>query len=185
MDSWDPTVTHPSIDITFDEDWGVECVERKDEESKPDSHCYGTDIIEKGMKTRWTFKFVKGYASGIGIIDNDQVNDPCFIDSDKNFTQNGKGGAYALSTLNKGIYPGSKDLARLSSYKFNEGDTLKMELDMTHSDGGILAFLVGDDEVVKDDNIARTDIDITKKFRLCVVFWRSGTRIALIETTNN
>ena len=184
MDSWDPKLSHHSINISFDEQLRVECVEKNASGSRRWCHCYGRDIIQKGMVKKWTFRFLQEYRAVIGIIDNDHVNDPGFaeIKFDKCFTNMAKFGGCGLSTINRNIYPSSIALPRLYSYTFKEEDELRMELDMTHSDRGTLAYLVEDDDTVDKSNIANDNIDLAKKYRLCVAFWCSGNKIALIHS---
>ena len=63
MDSWDTTVIHPNI-ILSTESLGnldyVECIETSIQQLQQKTkwcHCYGTDIIEQGMKKDGHFKF--------------------------------------------------------------------------------------------------------------------------------
>ena len=151
---------------------------------------YGTDIIEKGMKKKWTFQFLKTAldfaVSYIGIIDNEYIQTADFNKNYSNLTGSNCGG-YALATANRLLYNNGsqKAYAYMGGHEFEVGTLLTMELDMTctSSKHAILAYFINDDETVLEKNIAWNDIDIDRKYRLCVALYRSQSQIALIHTT--
>ena len=64
MDSWDPKLTHHDIVISNENLRNlnldnVECIEKNTKEDFKWYHCYGNDIIQKGMRKRWKFQFIK------------------------------------------------------------------------------------------------------------------------------
>ena len=184
MDSWDATVTHPNIIISYENN--VECIERKQKMDTVWYHCYGTDIIKKGMKKRWTFQFLKvamsQSVSVIGII-NDEFVDPHLLD----FVITSKYGGYGLSTVNHQLCPGGTAMynSYVNEHSYIRNTKLSMELDMTKSNSATLAYLVngGKDEIMTKRNIAWDNIDINKKYRLCISFYRSNSKIALVQST--
>ena len=123
-----------------------------------------------------------GYQALIGIIDNDRVNDPGLEDGHKYFTMFG---GYGLSTVTRSIFPynAASPLFKSKQFAFRAGTQLIMELDMTVPTHGVasLAYLSNGVETVGTKNIACENIDVTKKYRLCVVLWSLNTKIALVD----
>ena len=48
---------------------------------------------------------------------------------------------------------------------------------------GILAYLMNDEEEVKDCNIAVGNVDMNRKYKLCIALFGAKSKIALIDST--
>ena len=183
MDSWDVARSDPNILVSNFKN--ATLIERKNRFDHRHYHCFGQDIIGKGIKTRWNFQFMKvdqpQSNSIIGIIDNECIGSDGNgdISSDK---------IYGLNTRTHSLIHGNGSnkwhnhtwyiKAYLEGHYFKQGTFLAMELDMIN---GKLSYLINDDKIVTARNIGWDDIDINKEYRLCVILCQSNSKIALIH----
>ena len=175
-DSWDKLYTNPKIKISDNypmNDNGHHIIST-DKTFSDWFHAFGSFIVSKGNKEHWTLKLTDYYTSErmIGIIDNkylskqkikkliDFTNTECF--------------GYGLSITSHYLYHINKSKyfkGFQQNVKFKKDSIITMELDLTQKKYGILRYYKGkydQTQCHKIKNIAYDDIDINRKYRLCV-----------------
>ena len=188
MDWWDEEKTNKNIEITSNITIHTKHTIAID--SNEFYHAFGSNIISKGNTEIWTLKFTK-YHQGtfiIGIVDDAFIDNEGIINNGWiDFTSN-KCNGYGLLIQFKKLYNFglSKTFDAFSWPKWNgyfEKDSIiTMELDMIE---GTLKYYrkIQENDYVNTsdiDNIAYDDIDISRKYRLCVALCHMDDEITIL-----
>ena len=146
---------------------------------------YGELVIRKGMKFEWKFSFVRAktewYYAIIGIIDNQKLLASNTKIGDF-YDESGEGyGLWTGSGNNLHHAKESKDFPYFAQFDHKKIKSITLRLDMTQ-ENGILSYVVdqpGFSPDTKHDNIAWNDIDINKGYRMAVLVYGMGKKVAL------
>ena len=171
MDEWDKSVTNENIEITENE---AAC---KKDKIIGWYHAYGSMTVCQGDIQLWTVKLWP-YASKwriIGIIEDQCVNPKLehFTDKDSHCFGYGKGLHCQDMFHNDELIPFDHPLGSDEANR-----VIKVELNMANKDKGVLTYYFHDE---KQESKSYDNIDITKKYRLCIALCDAGDGFTIIE----